>query len=472
VKKLWQRLKMSAFIAVSGIVAIAVVVAGAIFGMNYYYNDSVKPPAPHFRKPRSLGEARRDDLEFLRGFLHADWGYTDATRRQASTLIARAEQSPAPSLAVLTLTAAKVAALADNGHTNIEMASIANHLDRIPVRTCVLHDGLFVVRARPEARALLGDRIVAINGHPIEAVRSVLDGYTGGAPQWRDTRLPLYLETPSLLQSAGLGASDTTETLTVQDRQNASQTVTLKAVAPDPDGTTAAPCDNLRPEAIGKRPAVWTSALAGRSDMLLFQGRPAPFFRTPLLGGRGYYVRFDQNDDDGGVDIQAFTRDTATALVAAKPKFVIVDMRFNSGGDYLLTAGFMRGLPRLLPQANFYVLISPLTFSAAMTSSAFIKYAGGSRAMFVGDLPGDRMRFRAEGGEFCLPYSGICLMARTALHDYTTTDCEPLLQCFLPDRLFPLVINSMKPDVYAPLTFAALTNGRDPAVDAVLAREE
>jgi len=90
----------------------------------------------------------------------------------------------------------------------------------------------------------------------------------------------------------------------------------------------------------------------------MFRGRPAPFYRTPLLGGRGYYVRFDQNDDDGGVHIRTFARATAKALVAAAPRFVIMDMRFNSGGNYLLTAGFMRGLPKSLPRTRFYVLMS------------------------------------------------------------------------------------------------------------------
>jgi hypothetical protein len=455
---------------VVGVLVAAALPPAAFIGMNLVYNYVAAPPAP--RQPaRSLAEARRDDLEALRGFLRADWGYTDATRSQASALIDRAERAATPSTASLTLLAARVAAIADNGHTNIRMAWISEHIDRIPIRSCVLRDGLFVVRARPDTGTLLGERIVAINGYPYETLRDALDAYTGGTADWRDARLPLYLEAPSLLQAAGYGGSSQAETLTVEDSQGARRSVSLNALPPDPDGTAAMPCQNLRPETMGKNRANWSAALAGRSDMLLFQGRPAPFYRQAVAAGRGYYVRFDQNDNDGGANIGAFARETERSLKAAQPAFVIVDMRFNSGGNYLLTAGFMRGLPAMLPKTRFYVLTSPLTFSAAMTSAVFIKYAGGPRAWFVGDWPGDRTRFRAEGGEYCLPRSHLCLMARTAIHDYTTKACEPLLQCFLPDRFFPAAIKSLQPDIYAPLTFQALSQGHDPAIDQVMWRE-
>ena len=205
--------------------------------------------------------------------------------------------------------------------------------------------------------------------------------------------------------------------------------------------------------------------------MLMFAGRPNPFFSQPMPDAGGYYVRFDQNDDDGGVDIVEFANHVLETLVAARPKFVIVDMRFNSGGNFILTADFMRRLPKQLPNARFYVLTSPLTFSAGITSSVFIKYEGNGRTLFVGDTPGDRVRYRSEGDEYCLPYSGICLMARTAIHDYTTTDCRPLSQCFWKDRLYPVAIMNLQPDIFVPMTFAALKEGRDPAIDLIVQRE-
>lgn len=466
--------KKTVAIAVACTLIIPIVlVVSAFFGMIYYYNTSVTPGTPHFPQPPDQAAAQRDDLEFLRGFLDADWGYTSDLHAQASAVIDKALDQHLPlSSGALTLVAARVAAIADNGHTYVSAAYLSNKIDRIPVRSCALGDGVFIVRALPQTESLLGSRIVAVNGYPIDALREALRVYTGGTTEWRDSRLPLYLEAPSMLSAAGFGASDTQEALTIVGHDGKTRTVVLSALHDSSDGAAPLPCKNLQPQAIGSNKAGWVSVLADQANMLLFRGRPGPFYRQQLSTGGGYYVRFDQNDDDDGADIRGFAAATLTALLAAQPKFVIVDMRFNSGGDYIMTAGFMRGLPQKLPKARFYVLMSPLTFSAAITSSVFIKYAGGSRSLFVGDYPGDRVRSRAEGGEYCLPFSGICLMARTAIHDYSTIDCRPISQCFLPDRLFPVVLNTLKPDISAPLTFYALQNGDDPAIDAILRREQ
>src|SRR5262249_17473617 len=120
-----------------------------------------------------------------------------------------------------------------------------------------------------------------------------------------------------------------------------------------------------------------------------------------------------------------------------------------------------------LPNASIFVLMSQETFSAGMTSAAFLRQAGRERVTFVGDWPGDRIRFHSEGSDFCLPYSGICMTARTAIHDYSTRWCRPLLECFLLDRLYPVAIRTFAPDIYAPLTYASLSRGHDPAVDAI-----
>lgn len=440
--------------------------------MQYLYNDSVTPSSPHYSRPADLAEAQRDDLDFLRGFLTADWGYSDGLRTQASEEIDRAQNGTLPmSGGALALVAAHVAAIDDNGHTNIVASSLATSISRIPIRSCILSDGVYVVRALPQAQSLLGTRLLAVNGYPIDTVRAAMRAYTGGTVEWRDTRVPLYLETPSMLKAAGFGSSDSAETLTVLRQDGHTESVALTAIHDETDGAAAIPCKNLHPQLAGANQEGWISALANRADMLMFAGDPNPFYRQAMPDVGGYYVRFDQNDDDGGVDIVKFANQTLAALLAARPKFVIVDMRFNGGGNFILTADFMRGLPKQLPDTRFYVLTSPFTFSAGITSAVFIKYEGGGRALFVGETPGDRVRYRSEGNEYCLPYSGICLMARTAIHDYTTTDCRPISQCFWKDRLYPVAIKSLKPDIFAPMTFAALRDGRDPAIEAVMRRE-
>jgi len=81
--------------------------------------------------------------------------------------------------------------------------------------------------------------------------------------------------------------------------------------------------------------------------------------------------------------------------------------------------------------------------------------------------PGDRIRFNAEGGDFCLPFSGVCMGVRTAIHDYSTTQCRPLFTCYAVNWFFPVAIKSFEPDISAPLTYSALSRGHDPAMEAI-----
>ena len=49
--------------------------------------------------------------------------------------------------------------------------------------------------------------------------------------------------------------------------------------------------------------------------------------------------------------------------------------------------------------------------------------------------------------------------------------CRNLDQCFWLDYRYPVRVSSLAPDIAAPLTFAAYRENRDPAMEAVLARE-
>jgi hypothetical protein len=116
------------------------------------------------------------------------------------------------------------------------------------------------------------------------------------------------------------------------------------------------------------------------------------------------------------------------------------------------------------------VLTSPWTFSAAITTVAALKQAGGSKVMIVGEPVGDGLAFWAEGGAFNLPNSGITAYFTTARHDYARP-CTNRRTCFWLNELFPVRVRNLQPEISAPLTFAAYSTGRDPALDAIRARE-
>jgi len=173
------------------------------------------------------------------------------------------------------------------------------------------------------------------------------------------------------------------------------------------------------------------------------------------------------NIDAGGHSIAAFLEASDSARKAAHRKNVVLDMRFNGGGNLQLTRDFLRALPsRLDPDARIVVLTSPWTFSAAISSTAYLKQAGGERVTLVGEAPGDRLQFWAEGQPVVLPHSGVMLLVATERHDYLT-GCKPFTDCHRPVVQFPISVKSLAPDVAAPWTIEAYASGRDPGMEAV-----
>ncbi|HEY5339141.1 MAG TPA: hypothetical protein VIJ85_13120, partial [Rhizomicrobium sp.] len=324
-----------------------------------------------------------------------------------------------------------------------------------------------------QAKAILGNKVVAFDGRPFMQVRQIMNQYTGGAEETRDMRLPFALESPQLLHAAGVAKFDDRVILTVEDASGARRDVTVTALPPARHDSKTWPIDDFQPAPLAGEDKDWQSALRGEAGNMLFFADPShEFVMRNLPAQHALYVRFDINRSTPTESIGTFTDAVEAEALKTKPAKVIIDMRRNGGGDYTMTAGFMRGFPSELPGATFYVLEGPFTFSAAMTSAAFLKQAGGARTVLVGSRPGDRIRFHSEGSDFCLPFSKICMSARTAIHDYATKSCTPIDECFALDLFYPVAIKTFEPEIHAPLTFAALRQGHDPALDAIFATKQ
>lgn len=460
---------MRRVVVIAGVAAVAAVALLVVLYALSPILYGVYPPKPNYGAPRSEAEAQRDDLDYLRHFTTLDWSYTPETRATANAIIDRALKVPLPlSRGDFLLVVARVAATADNGHSNIWGSTSANFCNRLPLRFYVFADGIFVVRALPEAREALGGELIQIDGVPIEAVRKMLRPMTGGTEGEKNARLPFFLESPDVLHAAGITKDADKASLTLRLQNGQLVDLTLEALPPNAKAAKIWPSDELAPVPLPGEGARWMAALKGKVERLpLFTGAPRAFYFTKLKEPDAFYVRFSTNDDADGTSIVDFAERARQAALSARPQSIIIDLRMNGGGDYTKTADFMLSLPRSVPQARIFVLLSQETFSAGMSDAAFLKQSGEGRVRFVGDWPGDRIRFHSEGGPFCLPYSHLCMTARTAIHDYSTASCVPYFECYFIDRFYPAAISSFAPDVAAPLTYEALSHGRDPALEAI-----
>ena len=167
-------------------------------------------------------------------------------------------------------------------------------------------------------------------------------------------------------------------------------------------------------------------------------------------------------------------RARARDIERRRPRNVVVDLRLNGGGNYLLTAAFAEELPALVPADGRLVLIlGHQTFSAAIVMAAILNARAGRRALIVGEQVGDDLTYWSEGDLLVQPNSALRVHYADGYHDwrdgYDPADpryrFNPRVAAY--NRRYSAAAGSLDPDITAPLTFRDYLAGRDPALEAI-----
>lgn len=387
------------------------------------------------------------DVEAVRAYIEANKAYSPAARAEA---LRRSAALPAllADSARFELEVARIVALSDNGHSSLFPGQWPSRYPRSPIRFGRFADGLYVIAAPQQHRTMVGRRVVAINGKPWRQIGDAYAAYQGGSAAFREQFATLFLETPALLSAAGFGERDS-----LAVRAEGANEVRVKP--------ELAPVHGHSAMMGGALPRAAAPLIKGQAPLYLRNSEM--FDRTALPELDGTYVRIDEIHGDG---LQPFLDATLEDLRRVRPHHLILDLRFNMGGDLNKARAFAQALPALVP-GQIYAITSGRTFSAAISTLGYLKQAAGNRLTIVGEPLGDRLEFWAEGGMAKLPGLGAYLSTATERHNYVT-GC-PEADCHSAIRDNPIRVKTLDPDLAAPLTFADYTAGRDPAMEAIAA---
>lgn len=435
------------------------------------------PSAPDadFPAPQSQAEARAQDLEYLKLYVSGyDRSYPEAARQEALALI-NTLQKKAGELtpAGFELAVRRVVALADNGHSNVWIGPQTRRFHRVPVRGHWFEDGYVVVRAKKGYQHLLGGKLTHVGDAPVGEVRAAFRPYYGGSDEGFEAyALAALLENTSFLAELGFIASENKARMTFALADGSEQDVTLPADPPNPDGARVYTWQRLQPYTIAGEDEGWVGAAEGEGGAPQFLKGRKHFRMAELPEVGGLYVQFRANDDRDGEVIEDFVRDVSQRAGREHPEVVVFDQRFNGGGDYTKTRGLMNSLPgKIAEGGRIYVITGNATFSAGISSVAFLKAAGGDAVTIVGEPVGDRLRMWGETNDFILPNSGIGITAARGLHDYAA-GCHDVIKCYWSDFTNNVAVGSLTPDYPAPYTSADFLSHRDPALEKILELEQ
>ena len=429
------------------------------------------PPLPEPAEVADAAEGQAADAAYFAAFLDYDRSYPPQAKVEARQLMERLRaQARSLTHEQFVLRVAEIAALADNAHTSISEDALRKNTPRLPLRTYWFPDGLHVLRAGDGQADLLGARIDAIDGRTVEEVYQGVRRYAGGADNRRRLRLIPMLESPALLAAAGLAREPGALTLSGVRLDGTRFERRIVAEARDRSAPVSSTTRLLFPAA-PKGIENLTSLIAPDAQVPVYLREPLRLFTMAPLLGEGLYIAIGFNNDADEGRISEFLANALARIASDKPRFVVVDFRMNGGGDYTRTYPFMPALLEVAgPKTRIYGLISGWTFSAAITTVAALKQFGGKRVILVGEPVGDRLDFWAEGRRFALPNAFLSVSYSTARHNYQAPCADPD-NCFWLNYAYPVKVDSLDPEIRAPLTFAAYRELRDPAVDAVISRE-
>lgn len=457
------------------VVILVVVVVGALGGALVYamfQHFDTAPPEVDYPKPANDLEAQRQDLQYFRKLIALDRSYEPAAQMEAerriTTLESADEALDHPHLRVALM---KILALADNGHTHLDVGG-GTIPRQLPVRVAMFADGLYIMRTTEANSALLGGRVVSIDGKPVEVVMERLADLRGGTPAWRKLHAALYVADQEILFGEDIAPDIEHSTWTVATAEDASTTVTLDAVPPRAQQPFVFANRWVSNEPVTGMGDSW---LAVRPDQPLpasLSDFDSAFRRIRLAHSCAMLIQLKANHDVGSQHIMDFVAATEADMRANKPCAAILDLRYDDGGNYQNTAGFAKDLPNLtMPAGRIYLLTGPSTFSAGITTAAFVKQAAGDRVTILGEPVGDRLNFFSEGNRGCLPNYHLCVSYERGKHDYAHP-CTDWDVCFWLNKLYPVHVDTLEPDEMITMTFAQWRQGRDPVFERAVALAE
>lgn len=385
-----------------------------------------------------------EDIDvFRREFLAADISYSTKARAEAETRL-KTLNGGERNQGTFSLEICRIVALADNAHSECRLPAVP----RTPIQFMPIDGAYYVIGIEPRSSSLLGAQLLAIDDQPIKKIAEAGLRLHGGLPSAKEFALADTLRSPMRLYSLGFSATIRGVTYRFMSRTGAMLEQRFTVTDAMPDLAWLTPPDR----------APWS------------QQNPDEDFRwmdAPAMDA--IVVQLRRNSDAPNQKIVDFLQDAEANRAKLSRRNVVLDMRYNSGGDLMSTRGFLVQWPsRIASDGNLYVLEGPRTFSAGISSVGYLKQAGGKRVVLVGQPPGDRMMFFAETKEVKLPNSGITVIASRQRHDYKD-GCRKFDDCFagIAQSGMPIAVKDLDPDVSVRVTLKDFTDGRDAAMEAV-----
>ncbi len=212
----------------------------------------------------------------------------------------------------------------------------------------------------------------------------------------------------------------------------------------------------------------WKTVKFNHGSIPVYLNKPLASFQTTNLEDMdSFYIQFWSNNDSASMSIKTFCIAALEKFKRSKKQYLIMDHRFNSGGNIHKTEACIQEFATSIPSnGHIFLVVGNATFSAGIYSAAFIAQYGANKVSIVGDDVGDSLIAWAEDNLLILPNSGIQIKYSTGKHDISN-GCNDWQTCYWGTMYHDLRVKSLAPNLRAPPTFNDYINNIGPSMPAI-----
>jgi Tfp pilus assembly protein PilF len=335
----------------------------------------------------------------------------------------------------------KLMRMMGDGHTQIRPGGTTHNQTQpgFPVEFYFFKEGLFITAAAPQHADLVGTQVLRIGENTPEKVLETLDAIISqDNKMWVKNIGAGMMRRPKVMNGLGLIAAADKMQITVRDAEGKTRTATLTE---DASGQT----NN------------WLTARQNAKipEPLYLKNRRALYWFEYVPESKMVFFQYNAVQNNPNEPLTQFCDKLFKFINENDVEKLVIDMRWNSGGNNFLNRPIIQGLIRndkINQKGKLFVIVGRQTFSAAMNGATELERF--TKAIFAGEPTGSSPNFVGESVRIALPYSKMegsisdLLWQSSVAMDYRTW-IAPLL--------------------YAPPSFELYKANRDPALEAILA---
>ncbi len=261
-------------------------------------------------------------------------------------------------------------------HTSVYPSNFSSYL--VPIRFFSYKEGMFVSTA--EEPDLLLAKLIAINGvQTEEVIRQFKKIIPSENPSFFEQTLSYQILNTFTLKGMGLAESNEEVTYTFEKANGDMIQVALKP--------------SLKPN---------IQAAEQYANLPAFSGKGIYWFRH-YPDKNAIYVQYQSCQEDKNYPFEKFTADLFDSIAIHKPEKLILDVRYNGGGNSQVLSPFLTQLKDhyLNETGRLYVLIGKTTFSSALMNAVDLKR--NFNAILVGEPTAGSVNHYGEVRSFNLP---------------------------------------------------------------------